>query len=243
MTDPSSGAKYALIAATLQHRISSGTYPVGAMIPSEAQLVREFAASRSTVVRALDHLRQLGYVEGVQGRGRIALGSPPPLASQPPSRVRWALRAPETLVATLVGAGRAPASPRVAALLSIPTGEPVIARQRLLPMMDSDLSTLSTAYIPAVSATGTALAATERLREGVLDHLERRRQIVGTDVLERLTARAATAREATLLSVDRGVAVLSSILVVRVAAEHPVLVLDQVIPASSYGIDDLFRLH
>jgi GntR family transcriptional regulator len=134
-------AKYASIANALQHRIDSGVYPVGAMLPSEAQLVREFDASRSTVVRALEYLRQLGYIEGVQGKGRVVLGQPSAFASQPPGRIRTALHAVEAPHAALIGAGRAPASARIAATLAIPVGEPVIARQRLFPATEAAPST------------------------------------------------------------------------------------------------------
>lgn len=101
-------AKHASIANALQHRIDSGAHPVGAMLPSEAQLVHEFDDSRSTVVRALEYLRQRGYIEGVQGKGRVVLGRPSALASQPPGRVRTALHAIEAPHAKLIGAGRAP---------------------------------------------------------------------------------------------------------------------------------------
>jgi GntR family transcriptional regulator len=83
--------KYAAIANALQTRIENGVYPIADMLPSEAQLVREFSASRSTVVRALEYLRQLGYIEGVQGKGRMVLGRPSAPASPRPSRVRAAL--------------------------------------------------------------------------------------------------------------------------------------------------------
>ncbi len=234
-------AKYAIIASALQTRIATGAYPVGAMLPSEAQLVREFSASRSTVVRALEYLRQLGYIEGVQGKGRMVLGPPPPPASKPPSRVRLALHAPEATAATVVGAGHAPASPRVAATLAIPTGEPVIARQRLMPATDAGWPTLSTVYLPAVAAGwptlstvylpavaagGTAFTATDLLREGALDHLERRRQLVATDVVERVGVRTASARETTLLTLDHASSVLTSLLIVRNSGGHPVLQLD-----------------
>jgi GntR family transcriptional regulator len=235
-------AKYAIIASALKTRITTGAYPVGAMLPSEAQLVREFSASRSTVVRALEYLRQLGYIEGVQGKGRMVLGPPPPPASQPPSRVGLALHAPEATAATLVGAGRAPASPRVAATLAIPTGEPVVARQRLMPATDAGWPTLSTVYLPAVAAGGTAFTATDLLREGALDHLERRRQLVAADVVERVGVRTASARETTLLTLDHASSVLTSLLIVRNSGGHPVLVLDLVIPVPPIGLEDTFRL-
>lgn len=49
--------KYAQIVTTVQRRIQDGTYPLGGLLPSETQLVREFGASRPTVVRALQVLQ------------------------------------------------------------------------------------------------------------------------------------------------------------------------------------------
>jgi GntR family transcriptional regulator len=235
-------AKYATIANALQTRIENGVYPVGAMLPSEAQLVREFAASRSTVVRALEYLRQQGYIEGVQGKGRMVLPRPLTLASQPPERVRTALHSPEAPTATLIGAGRAPASARVAAVLAMPVGEPVIARQRLLPALEAGWPVLSTVYVPAAGAGSTAFHLTELLREGVVDHLERRRRLVAIDVVEYLSARAASGREATLLMLDRSASILASLLVVRDADGRPLLVVDLAISVPLQGIEEAFKL-
>ena len=52
--------KCAQIVNAIRERISDGTYPPGSMLPSETQLVREFATSRTTVVRALQMLRLQG---------------------------------------------------------------------------------------------------------------------------------------------------------------------------------------
>lgn len=232
--------KYATIVNVLQARIEAGLYPVGAMLPSEAQLVREFAAARGTVVRALEYLRQLGFIEGVQGVGRVVLGRPVTRPPRSPDRVRGPLHAVETTASTLIGAGRAPAPPRIAACLAIPVGEPVIARQRLMPTARTDVLMLNTAYLPAVMAAGTALQADEPLREGVLDHLERRRQLIAQDVMERLSARPPSAREATLLGIDRNTCLLAILLIARDGAGHPLLVLDLVIPVTPQGIEDVF---
>ncbi|MBB2945340.1 GntR family transcriptional regulator [Actinoplanes lutulentus] len=236
-------AKYAMIANTLQARIDSGTYPTGSMLPSEAQLVREFEASRSTVVRALEYLRQLGYIEGVQGKGRAVLGTPRPRSPRLPGRIFAALHGAEIGVGTLIGAGRAPASPRIAAALAIPIGEAVIARQRIMPASDSEQTALSTVFLPAITAGGTALGGPNRLREGILDHLEQRRQFVAGDVIERLTARTASPREDDLLRLGRRTLVLASLLIVRNTSGHPVLVFDLVIPAGPLGIEELFIVH
>ncbi|WP_127505067.1 GntR family transcriptional regulator [Actinoplanes solisilvae] len=240
--DPTT-SKYATIANTLQARIDNGAYPLGSLLPSEAQLVREFVASRSTVVRALEYLRQLGYIEGVQGKGRTVLGTPRPRPSSPPARVLDALHAAEIGMRSVVGAGRAPASPRIATALAIRIGEPVIARQRVRSASGASQSALSTVFLPAVAASGTDFASEAPLREGALDHLERRRQLVAGDVIERLTARAASPRESALLALDHRAVVLASLLVVRTKVGHPVLVIDQVMPALPPGIEELFALH
>ena len=235
-------AKYAAIANALQTRIDSGAYPLGAMLPSEAHLVREFDASRSTVVRALEYLRQLGYIEGVQGKGRIVLGRPPAVTGQLPGRVRAALHAVEAPAATLIGAGQAPASARIAATLAIPLGEPVIARQRLMPAAPTHGPALNTVYLPAAQAGGTALHLADLLREGALAHLERHRQFVATGVTERLSARLASARESTLLTLDRRSPVLAALLVIHNIAGHPLFAVDLAIPNSPQGIEDAFTL-
>ncbi|GAA0473679.1 transcriptional regulator [Paractinoplanes deccanensis] len=236
-------AKYATIANALRSRIDNGVYAPGSMLPSEAQLVREFHASRSTVVRALEYLRQLGYIEGVQGKGRTVLGPPPQRSCTPPARVLDALHAREVRHGLLIGAGQAPASPGVAAALAIPVGEPVIARQRVMTSEDSDWPALSTAYIPVVAADGTGFGAKELMHEGALDHLERRRRLVAGDVVERLTPRLASAQERMLLTLDRHAIVLHSLLTVRSSSRQPLLLIDVVMHVPSPGIEDTFSLH
>jgi GntR family transcriptional regulator len=236
-------AKYAHIADAVQQRIERGTYPPGSMLPSESQLVREFDASRSTVVRALEYLRQLGYLEGVQGKGRLVLGAPPRRRPSLPHQVFEALHTAELTHGTVIGAGRAPASARIAAMLAIPVGESVVARQRVIRSDGADGSTLSTVYLPAVAAIGTGFADAGPLREGALDHLERCRRLTAVDVIERLSARPATARESTLLTVDAGTVVLTNLLVVRNAVANPLFIVDLAVVPPSQGIEEIFSLH
>src|SRR4051794_382576 len=68
--------KYVTIVNALQARIEDGTYASGVMLPSETVLMGEFNASRPTVVRALEILRQDGWIETQQGKGRFARSKP-----------------------------------------------------------------------------------------------------------------------------------------------------------------------
>ena len=86
---------------------------------------------------------------------------------------------------------------------------------------------LSTVYLPAVAAAGTAFGESGLLREGALDHLQRHRRITAADVVERMTLRSASVREATLLVLDRGASMLASLLVVRNSGRQSLLVVEQ----------------
>lgn len=68
--------KYVTIVNTMQARIEDGTYASGVMLPSETVLMGEFKASRPTVVRALEILRQDGWINSQQGRGRFVSAKP-----------------------------------------------------------------------------------------------------------------------------------------------------------------------
>lgn len=60
------------IAAELTARIEDGTYPPDSRLPGEMDICAEFGASRTSVRRALDQLREQGLVETVPGKGHYA---------------------------------------------------------------------------------------------------------------------------------------------------------------------------
>ncbi len=55
--------KYRRILEELQGEILRGDYRTGDKLPSEADLIKRFGASRITVGRAVNELRNLGLVE------------------------------------------------------------------------------------------------------------------------------------------------------------------------------------
>jgi DNA-binding GntR family transcriptional regulator len=71
--------RYATVAAALAEEIASGMPPVGALLPTEQDLVLRFGVSRATVREALRRLRALGLVAATQGVGtRVVASHPPP---------------------------------------------------------------------------------------------------------------------------------------------------------------------
>src|SRR5690242_14825443 len=132
----------------IQERIETGTYAPGAMIPSETELMREFSASRPIVVRALDLLRQDGWIESHQGKGRFVLGRPARGSRRGREHSYALLDGAETAQTRVVSAGQVAAPPRAATALGIEPGAPVIARQRLVVADEIGPVELGTAYIP-----------------------------------------------------------------------------------------------
>lgn len=62
---------YVQIAARLRERITNGDYPVGSLLPTEAELGETFATSRNTVREALRRLVELGLIRRRQGAGSM----------------------------------------------------------------------------------------------------------------------------------------------------------------------------
>src|ERR1700743_1973802 len=66
---------YAQVEDVLVARISSGALPIGAQLPSEEELIREFEVSRTTIRTTIQNLVRQGLVEIRRGRGTF-LASP-----------------------------------------------------------------------------------------------------------------------------------------------------------------------
>jgi GntR family transcriptional regulator len=68
--------RYQEIAGALRDRVGSGEFAAGKLLPSEADLSREFSASRVTVRRALEVLRADGLLDSRQGFGWFVATDP-----------------------------------------------------------------------------------------------------------------------------------------------------------------------
>lgn len=61
--------RYQKIQRELETRLARGDYPVGSLLPTEAELGAEFRVSRFTIREALRKLTEGGFVARTQGRG------------------------------------------------------------------------------------------------------------------------------------------------------------------------------
>jgi GntR family transcriptional regulator len=64
--------RYRAIADDLRRRVTAGEFAAGRLLPSESELSASYAASRVTVRKALDVLREEGLVDARQGFGWFA---------------------------------------------------------------------------------------------------------------------------------------------------------------------------
>jgi GntR family transcriptional regulator len=68
--------RYRTIADQLRRRLEAGEFPAGRLLPSEAELSEGYDASRVTVRKALETLRDDGLVDSRQGFGWFSAGPP-----------------------------------------------------------------------------------------------------------------------------------------------------------------------
>jgi DNA-binding transcriptional regulator YhcF (GntR family) len=81
--DGTSSPPYQHIAEALRAEIEAGRIPVGHQLPTQAALVRRFDVSRSTVQRALEKLKEDGWIDSQRGRGSYVLSRPEVAAPGP----------------------------------------------------------------------------------------------------------------------------------------------------------------
>ncbi len=65
--------KYEQVYQDLSSKIDDGTYPVGALLPSEKQLTENYSVSRETARKALALLTDRGYIQKIMGKGSIVI--------------------------------------------------------------------------------------------------------------------------------------------------------------------------
>jgi GntR family transcriptional regulator len=233
--------KYAVIVNALQGRIEDGTYAPGVMLPSETALMAEFDTSRPTVVRALEILRRDGWIDTQQGKGRFVKGKPADPRGMPAHA--GALLADEVAgQVKVVDVTEMPAPARAASALGVGEGVPVVVRRRLISVDGLGPVELASAYVPVALAEGTAIRSPKPLREGLLRHLASRKGVRFDHVTERISARPATAEEATLLDVRRRDCVLTALFAVCDVEGTPAFALDVVMPPTRHELEDTFPL-
>lgn len=123
---------HARLATEFRRRIASGGWPEGSQVPSEAQLVAEFGASRGSVRQALAALRAEGSIVGGQRRQPVVRRL---VRSQPfttfQSFSAWASTSGFTPGQRTIEVARRASDDEVAERLGLTPGDPVVQVLRL----------------------------------------------------------------------------------------------------------------
>ena len=151
--------RYREIADALRERVVAGEFPAGRLLPSEAALSATYEASRVTIRRALELLRDEGLIDARQGFGWFVATAP----------IRQSLARLATLEDQLAASGIRPdrqildfafvtADDRTRALL----GTSQVLRVRRLNLADGDPFAIVTVWCPAGLGQHLSRADVER---------------------------------------------------------------------------------
>ena len=214
--------RYQQIADEVRARVSAGELTPGRLLPSEAELSHTYSASRVTVRRALEVLRDEGLVDSRQGFGWFVAADP----------VRQSLGRLGTIESQLVAEGVRSerrildfrflaAPPHVRQVL----GADTVLRVRRLNLADDEPFALVTVWCPERYGAELSRADVERSPFYELLGVE-----LGGAV-QTIGAAAASARDAELLAVPEGSPVLRCERVTSTVDGEVVLVSEHTFPA------------
>jgi GntR family transcriptional regulator len=212
--------RYREIAEELRRRVASA--PAGSLLPSEAELSAEFAASRVTVRRALDVLRDDGLVAARQGFGWFVAAEP----------VRQHLDELGTIEAQLAGSGIANERRVVEFTFTEPPervrhllGADPVLRVKRVNLADGEPFAVVTVWCPA--RLGQHLSRVDGEQHPFYELLD----VILRGATQTIGADAATVEEAGLLRVPVGAPLLKCERVTTDESGRPVLVSEHLFPA------------
>ena len=214
--------RYRTIADDLRRRVEAGEFAAGRTLPSEAELSEAYEASRVTVRKALELLRDEGLVDARQGFGWFAAVDP----------LRQSLGRLGTIESQLAESGVqserrvldfgfVPSPPRVRKILGVKT----VLEVRRLNLADGEPFARVTVWCP--EHLGAHLSRDDVERASFYDLID---QPLGGAV-QTIGAAVVDARDAAVLEVPLGSAVLRCERTTSDPEGHPVLVSEHVFPA------------
>lgn len=214
--------RYRQIAQELRDRVHAGVYGAGRLLPSEAELSAEFDASRVTVRRALEVLRDEGLVDARQGVGWFVAQEP----------LRQVLGRLVTIESQLADSGIrperrvlefafVPATPEVRAVL----GADQVLRVKRVNLADGEPFAVVTVWCPA--ELGGSLSRADVERSPFYELLD----VPVAGATQTIAADAASAADAPLLGIPPGSPVLRCRRVTTDTSGRAVLLSEHVFPA------------
>lgn len=244
---------YRQVADDLRQAIRRGDLAEGDKLPSEHQLSRKYATTRSTVRKALALLRSDGLVVSEQGRGVFVRTRPNVHLLGTGSNYRERRKTGVTnfnAEATaqdhqaeqkIISVEHVPAPEDIAERLDVGEGTPLLVRRRLF-VVDGHPMQLVDGYYARDLADGTALAGEVRIKGGA--HAEIEGPNIGRRLVrfvEELEIRMPTPSEVKVLDLLPGVPVARVLRTAYDADDRPVEVLESIVPGDRHRF--LYDIH
>jgi GntR family transcriptional regulator len=196
---------YRKVADDMRAAIAAGEYGTGTRLPSESELAGRYGVSRGTIRQAFAALRADGVIASRRGARRTVVGgSRVQSFSELLSFSKWAKSLGEAPSGQLVSLDRRPATEEEAERLSIATGAIVYYMVRVRLLSEHPVMIERGVYPERV---GALLAGFDLEAESITERLEAL-GIVWTDSEHIIDAVPASAEDARLLNVTRGVPML-----------------------------------
>jgi GntR family transcriptional regulator len=193
---------YAQVEDALADRISSGALPVGTQLPSEEELIREFAVSRTTIRTTIQNLVRQGLVEIRRGRGTFVAS---PRMTQELTELTGFVEDMRVLgrtpTARVVSRDIVPADRLVADKLAIAAGTPVVQIRRIR-LSDGVPLSFDETYLP--EDVGRKIMADDLATEPIFTLLEERYDTPLVEAEYELEATAADPVIAAALEIPAG---------------------------------------
>ncbi|MFF5204903.1 GntR family transcriptional regulator [Streptosporangium sp. NPDC000396] len=158
---PDPRPRHQQIAAELRAQIMSGALKTGEQLPSTPRLVARFNAANATIQRALQALKDEGFVRSHAGKGVYVRAKQPFVVEA----TAYRSPAPRGYTYELLQVSELEPPADVAAALALDDGELVVMRHGLL-LHDGDPVELSWSYYPLSIAAGSPLAGRGKIRGG-----------------------------------------------------------------------------
>ncbi len=189
-------------------QISNGTYRPGSRLPDEQQLSSSLQVSRGVVRQAMSELAFEGLVSKQQGRGTFVTEPKVEarLMSELPGMAADAASHGRSVSSQVLGLDEVPAGEVVARSLGMPEGTPVIRLERLRSIEGEPLA-LAVTYLPS-ALTRNLLNVDLEGEVSLYEVLARDFGLPVVRAQRRVEAAVAGKREARLLTVRRGSALL-----------------------------------
>lgn len=195
-------AAYQIVYYEIKKRIYSESYPIGSLLPTEAELVAEFDVSRTTIRHAIDLLSQEGFVRATAGKGTMVIDYKTSQSLNGITSITETLRRKGMDVCSKsLYIDKINANEKVAGELGVDINHEVVRVQRVQMANGIPIAIMKN-YVPAELVPDIEHVMTKE--QSLYMCLESNYNLVIEKTYDKISARAATFTDAEILSVPMG---------------------------------------